>query len=190
VKVRLALVSLLLLLGVTTAALADLAPRFPWQRGGGIERVMDGRVLRSSDPGVPVVVSVDEKATEARLIVPKRFLKSVADLTGEGGPARAEARPFHWPIVGFLLPIGVALAGGGLWLLGVRPRVGRRGAVLLGLVLLGGVGATVAWGRAQLPPIPPHPPLKGQVTVEVVEEGDAVKLVLPRGMLKELVNKP
>jgi hypothetical protein len=179
-KKRLAIVALLLLV-VAAVVRADISLPEAYSRWGYPEPRHG-----ATDRSVPVVVSVDEKATEARLIVPKKHMTSVAALLPNDDPARADARSFRWPVVA--IPIAAALAVSGLWLTGLRPRLGARGlAVLLGVIVLGGVGAAVAWGHPQPPPPPPPVLLKGKVTVEVVEEGDTVKLVLPRDMLKDLV---
>jgi hypothetical protein len=182
-KMRLGLVALLLLVAAAVVRADVIDPWAPWSRRHDVR--FDPRYY-ASDPSVPVVVSIDDRATEARLIVPKKHMPSVAALLPNDDTARADARLFRWPVV--VIPVAAALAVSGLWLTGLRPRLGARGlAVLLGVIVLGGVGAAIAWGHPPPPPPPPPLLLKGKVTVEVVEEGDTVKLVLPRDMLKELV---
>jgi hypothetical protein len=180
---RLRIVALLALLSAAAAVRADVAPfsRF---------RSRDPRhfVGEAEKPGkdFPLVVSVDDRATEARLIVPKKHLDAVAAVLPNEG-----SRPIRWPVVG--IPVAVALALGGLWLTGMRPRLSAGSlAVLLGVIVLGVAGVT-AWANPAPPPMDYQavvPPLTGKVTVEVVEEGESVHLILNRDMLKDLAAKP
>jgi hypothetical protein len=145
------------------------------------------RASQGDEPGVPITVSVDERATEARLIVPKKHLDAVAAVLPNGG-----ACPVRWPVIA--VPVAVALALGGLWLTVLRPRPGAGSlAVLLGVLVLGASGVT-AWANPAMPPMSRFqadvPPLTGKVTVEVVEEGESVHLILNRDMLKDLAGKP
>jgi hypothetical protein len=180
---RLRIVALLALLGAAAAVRADLAP-FPFRSHGMPHNYVGGAEKPGKD--FPLVVSVDDRATEARLIVPKKHLGAVAAVLPNEG-----SRPIRWSVVG--IPVAVALALGGLWLTGLRPRL-RAGslAVLLGVIVLGVAGVT-AWANPAPPPMDYQavvPPLTGKVTVEVVEEGESVHLILNREMLKDLAGKP
>lgn len=181
-KGRFAVVVLLLLIAAALVRADVIGPWNPWRWQN---RPDFGPAPTVLPPGVPLVVAVDDRATEAHLIVPKKHMREIAALSGENDTAHASAGSRGWPVIG--IPLAAALAVSGLWVTGLRPRLGKRGlVVLLGMIALGGAAA-FAWGRVQLPtPLPP-PPLKGKVTVEIVEDGDTVKLVLNREMLKDLM---
>lgn len=107
-RTRITAVALLVLLGTAAVAWADL-PRPPW-----VPRPdPNGHGYARPDRAVPVVVSVDDRATEARLIVPKNYLNRIAaGPAADDDTARAAVRPVRWPVIG--IPIAAALAVGGL----------------------------------------------------------------------------
>jgi hypothetical protein len=170
----------LVLLGAAACAWADLPGPF------GI-RGHDRRFDLNGDPpplsDVPVVIVVNPRATEARLVVPKEFLGRIAAVQSDS-PARVATS--RWTALG--VPLAASLAIAGLCLTGRRPRLPRSGLVLLlAVIVFGGVAASLAWGRALLPDPPPPVLLNGKVTIEVVEDGNTVNLVLNRDMLKDLM---
>jgi hypothetical protein len=120
------------------------------------------------------VVEVSEKVRETRLLIPRKLFSAwQADR-----PQASAAAPPLW-VAGVAL--GLSAAFGGLWLV-------RRGRTLAAgmAVALVAVGATLslsgpvrAKARAQLPPVPNFT-IADQVVVEVVEQGDSVRLILPK----------
>jgi hypothetical protein len=125
---------------------------------------------------VPFAIEASAEA-EAKLIVPRLLLRSAKQA------AQREDR--HGP--GAPLFAGAAFLGLGALALGTRRRI-MRGlvfAVLVsGAVFVGHTGL-----RAQVPPVGmpvvlPEARLQG-VRVEITEEGDAIRLLLPRAKFAE-----
>jgi hypothetical protein len=128
---------------------------------------------------VPLTVEASPAETEARLLVPRRLLRNAAPV------ARLDGQRPLFAVLGGALLVGA----GGLGLV-------RRRSLVLALALA--VGALA--GRAALWANPPPwrgpilgPPntvevegLRVAVTVEVVEEGDMVRLLLPRALAADL----
>jgi hypothetical protein len=134
--------------------------------------------------GVPVVVAIDEKATEAHLIVPKKYLPAVyALLAPEDRPVMAQGpAPARTSLV-YGVPLAMVLALAGCAFLGVHNRIGvRRAEVLLALLAIVGTGGAYVWANAPQPEVPATQ-YKGRVVLEVVDGGDTVKMILPRDML-------
>jgi hypothetical protein len=134
---------------------------------------------------VPVVITARKDVSEARLVIPRHFLKVVqsadehADIEGAIPPA-----PFTSPALPAVLA-ALVLAGAGLFLLRGRVRV-----VVAALMLLV-LGVSFGGGRNRLEAAPP-PTVKAllpagiqlkQVVVEITSEGDTVELILPRKVL-------
>jgi len=74
-------------------------------------------------PTIPVVVVVDDKATETRLVIPRKVLAAAlrADAGEPGDTQRAEGLPaLHLIVAGVALTVALAL--GGLWLVRLRSR--------------------------------------------------------------------
>jgi hypothetical protein len=135
--------------------------------------------------GVPVVVTVDEKATEAHLIVPKKHLQNVYALLApeKDQPILAQrVTPARSSLV-FGVPLAVAFGIAGCGLLGVHNRLGvRRVVMILALLAVAGMSGAVVWAKAPRPEAPPAQ-YKGRVVLEVGSEGETVKMILPRDML-------
>jgi hypothetical protein len=141
----------------------------------------------------PINVLIDDKATETKLLVPRKILATLKADAGEAmdpETGRASLPSWHLLIAGSALAAAVAV--GGLWFI-----LGRKRSNTLALVLgLTGVGiaAGIAWANvAPPPPRPPIPvigiPLADKAKVEVVEEGDAIVLVATREQLTKLLEK-
>jgi hypothetical protein len=141
------------------------------------------------------VILTDDKVTETRLEVPKNLLASLrADAGVPNGDSRwAGLSSLQLVVAG--LALTAALTLGGLWLVRSRNRpAGRTLIVLLAVVtLLGAAG--IVWANVAPPPPPPKPVLPDglllseKVTVDVVEKGDAVRLIVPRADLAKLLEK-
>jgi hypothetical protein len=192
-----ALACLVVLLGTAAGGRADLAPF-----GGGRRPPPP-----PPPPAAPVVILVDDKAQEPRLEVPRKLLANLRASAEDGaddGTRRAEARPaWHTILAGIALSCSLAL--GGLWLVRARYRPGAKAALLLlTTVVLLGVGAGCLWadipspfGRPRpRPPAPAEPEklpegvvLSEKVPIQVVERGEAVRLIVPREQLARVLEK-
>jgi hypothetical protein len=136
---------------------------------------------------VPLVIETRPDVRQARLIVPRSLLHLAR-------PVRAAAglRPWTLP----LTAVALSLAAGGLFLLRGRVRLGAAAV----LVLAGAVALSTGWNRTEAanapppvellrPSLPANIPLE-QVSVEVVPEGDTVRLLLHPSMLAGLKPAP
>jgi hypothetical protein len=133
---------------------------------------------------VPIVVEVGNDLREPHLVVPKKLTSQAIPAGSTGGPHRVGA--VSLPL---LAGSALALTIGGLWL----TRTTRfRGMAMLAL-------AAAALGGAILiahppPPTPPPfmydtlPPLDG-VVVELTNDGDEIRLQLPRDVAVDLAEK-
>jgi hypothetical protein len=143
-----------------------------------------------------MMIDPNTKSGEARLLIPREVLQQMrAGLDGEGSRSSAlaffSAGGAQTVVAGLFLSL--ALAFGGLWL--VRARGQRRlgpAALCLAALALCGVAATAAYANAGPPPVARSLTSRiliqdaqwygvyGQVKVEVVDEGNQIRLVLPR----------
>lgn len=146
-------------------------------------------------------VQPDEKAKEAKLIIPRQVWQQMkAQLDGEGSQNTAAfARIFNMTgaqtiMSGLFLSLAFAFAG--LWLVRSRRLASaqaRAAALALALLLSIAGAATLAYANAGPPPSARSlttkilsPDLQwwgayGRVKVEIVDEGDEIVLVLPKG---------
>lgn len=151
---------------------------------------------------VDMQIDTDEKAKEARLVIPRSvFQRMRAQADGAGSQTTgttAAARFFNMTGAQTIMSglfLSLAFAFGGVWLVRSRKgaeRTARVAALSIGLLLAGGVTASVAYANAGPPPVARSltskiliPELQwwgayGEVKVEIVEEGDDIKLVLPK----------
>jgi hypothetical protein len=134
-----------------------------------------------------LVIEVDEKAKEARLVIPQRFLNNV--------PAKPRGLgQLPTIMVGVALALGLAFSG--LWL--VRKR-GGMAPLLLAAVAVVGLGGATLWANVR--PLPgesvprpqPKPPVGlpllatlEPIHVETVARGDAIRLIIPLAMKAKL----
>jgi hypothetical protein len=132
-------------------------------------------------------IEADDNAKEPRLIVPK-------SLAGSAKPTSVPHSNQHGegPIVPLPLCIAFTLSFGGIGLCLMCGRTIPR--VLLMLLAIGVAGGAVVWADTPQP-LPHNPtlhspilPLDG-VTVEFVEVGDTIRLILPRPMVAEMAKK-
>lgn len=190
---RLALLALMLA-STATLAFADIPN--PNNRGAS-----------KSDLKTHLQIQTDDKVKEAKLVIPRSLLQQMQAQLDGGNPqtASAAARFFNMSGAQTVLSgifLSLAFVMGGLWLVRARRRAeripARAVALTLSLVLVGGITAGVAYANAGPPPVARSltskiliPELQwwgagGEVTVEVVEEGDYIKLVMPR---REITDK-
>jgi hypothetical protein len=128
---------------------------------------------------VKLVVEVDDRATDARLIIPAGLLTDTKK--------RADAG-WGWPMIMAGVALTAALVSGGLWL--VRRGARKAAAVVLVVALLAFGGSLLYADVAVKPPPKPTPvtlpaglTLSDKLVLEVAEKGDDVKLVVPSAML-------
>jgi hypothetical protein len=153
-----------------------------------------------SDLKIQMQIATDDKMKEARLIIPRSIFQQMsAQLDDNNSPSAATtARFFNMTgaqtvISGIFLSL--AFAFGGVWLVRSRQgaeRTARAVALSVALLLVGGITASVAYANAGPPPVARSLTSKiliqelqwwgayGEVKVEIVEEGNEIRLVLPR----------
>jgi hypothetical protein len=189
---RIAVLAALVGVAVAGRATADLAPR-PNPAQPAIKQT------------APLTVEIDPAAKEPRLVVPRQLIFPRPGFAPRG-PARppeqeqADAGPelprLHLVAAG--LALALAVSSGGLWL-ARRGRVSGRGLmVVAGAVVLS--GAAAVWANVGIPrppanPVPGPAPapaalFSGQVTVEVVPQGDSIRLIGTRDMIDKLKAPP
>jgi hypothetical protein len=198
-----------LLCACSPAARADLAPPFPGPGPGPVQPgFRPGFGPAFAAKAVKLSVEVDEKAKQARLIVPMNLMfggflgpnPGRPNFPGRGGAPGgfgqgADARPLGLPTLVAGLALTLAAASGGLWL--VRRRGGRVVAGILVVAMLG-LGATVVWAdgvpgfrprpRPQPQPVvqatplalPANIQLNGRILFELAPQGNSVRLIVPR----------
>jgi hypothetical protein len=159
-------------------------------------------------PACPFVLQVEEQAEQIRLIVPRNLMKDlkVAELPTET-PVAGLARPQGTILAGVFLTL--ALASGGLWIAKRGVPGVRTVAVGAGLMLL--LGGTLAradmpWGHTPNPAFDAMGQARRmaaemksqqleelkklpQIAVEVIEQGDRIRLVVGREKLAKLVEQ-
>jgi len=155
--------------------------------------------IQNPNNAVPFVVEVDEKAKEARLQIPRKLLpnqRAALDNEEQDPRTGSGVSRLHTIVAGIALALALTL--GGLWMVRQGGHFKGHGlALVLGALAFLSLGGVV-WANAAVPrDIPPAPEkvvlpegVKGQVVVEVVEKGDAIKLILPPSMLSKPVLKP
>jgi hypothetical protein len=174
-----------LLLAASVNAFADVAIRKP------------DKLPKSSSFTTGMKVSPDEKATEARLLIPRDVWQQMrAGLDGDDTKAAAltSFNPGGAQTVMAGLFLSLALAFGGLWLVRSRERAGKFGpaALCLAALVLCGAAARAVFANAGPPPAARSLTSKiltqdlqwwgayGQVKVEVTDDVDRITLVLPK----------
>jgi hypothetical protein len=145
----------------------------------------------ADDKSAPFVIEpVDGKPAPAKLVVPKKLLGQMkAELdTHDGSSAVAHNKTsrFSMFLAGMFLTLSITCTG--LWL--VRQRfIGTRTAalVLTGIALLS-IGGAVLWANGP-PPFRAAPVVDNsdRIIIEVVDQGEAVKLVVHKSRLAKLV---
>ena len=158
---------------------------------------------KSANVNARMSIEPSQEATEARLVIPRAVWRNLraelegpdagtqaAALTGArfnaGGPQTAMAGLF----------LSLAFAFGGVWLVRARKSLsGRTRTAALGVALVmlaGASAASIAYANAGPPPVARSLTSKilipdaqwygvyGQVKVELVDEGDQIRLVLPK----------
>ncbi|HEV7843369.1 MAG TPA: hypothetical protein VGO69_06710 [Pyrinomonadaceae bacterium] len=185
----------LVLLATTTLAFADIANPDNRNRSS------------NSDLKIQMQIATDDKAKEAKLVIPRAIWQQMrAQLDGNNSPSAATSAARFFNMTGAQtvmsgIFLSLAFAFGGVWLVRSRKgaeRTARAVALCVALLLVGGVTAGVAYANAGPPPVARSltskiliPELQwwgayGEVKIEIVEEGNEIKLILPR---REITDK-
>ncbi|MBD0372052.1 MAG: hypothetical protein ICV60_14520 [Pyrinomonadaceae bacterium] len=195
--IRRSALAALMLLSTTTLAFADIPS--PESRNRNASKTDLKTIMR---------IDTDDKVKEAKLVIPRSIWQQMqAQLGGSSNPqtTAATARFFNMSSAQTIMSgifLSLAFTTGGLWLMRSRRRAeripARAVALTLALLLTGVVTAGVAYANAGPPPVARSltskiliPELQwwgagGEVTVEIVEEGNHIKLVIPR---REITDK-
>jgi hypothetical protein len=181
-------VALAALLVASSPAFADIAlPKSPTP--------LPNAEIRKDLPDVKMTIQRVEGLREARLQIPRSQLGRMNELAGvaQGSAGVAQGGAFRGVgavIAGLFLSLSVVLTG----LLLVRSRrgaaLGRAAAVLTACACAAGLTAVAVYANAGLPGWQPQnpgtltraasgKPLTGWIRVEVVEEGNEIKLLVP-----------
>ena len=174
--------SILVLIGTVTFALASIqsvCADMPW---GHARRP----IIVPAENEVGVIVEADDAAKEPRLFIPKSLAHRARPVKTASAPSPTQSGV--GPAI--LLPVGgaMALAYFGVGVCLVSGRAVSRKLILL-LALAGG-GATAVWAN------PPQRKIEYRnglsldgVAVEFVDQGDTIRLILPRSMVAEMAGK-
>jgi len=138
-------------------------------------------------------------ATEARLVIPKSVLAQLTaeidgDDSGTVAATNAGTNLSNTRTIMAGLFLSLAFGFGGIWFVHSRKRADKltRAALGMAILALGGATATIAYANAGPPPVARSLTSKilvpaaqsygahGQVKVVIVEEGNQIKLVLPK----------
>jgi hypothetical protein len=151
-------------------------------------------------PDAPTSMRIqpDEKAKGAKLLIPRGVLNGLRASLDEGDPQSSGSAGVAGITGGQTIMVGIflslSLAFAGIWLMKSRAQSDRltRAAVVIAILGLGTATTSVVLGNAGPPPVARSltskiltPELEwwgayGQVTVEIVQDGDQITLVLPR----------
>jgi hypothetical protein len=187
----------MVLMTATTLAFADIPN--PNQRSGNSSS--------KSDLKIQMQIDTDDKVKEARLVIPRAVFQQMrAQAEGtdsQRSATTATARFFNMTGAQTIMSgifLSLAFAFGGVWLVRSRKgaeRTARVAALSIALLLAVGVTAGVAYANAGPPPVARSltskiliPELQwwgasGEVKVQIVEEGNDIKLVLPKRQITD-----
>jgi hypothetical protein len=143
-----------------------------------------------ADKSVPMTIEVVDGLGPCKLVIPKKFAGNMkASLDTDDGTAVAEHKTSRVPAILAGVFLTLSLTFTGLWLVRQRGVIGARtiAMVLGGVVFVAIGGAALVWANAAPPPIArpvPAPLVNGdRVIIEIVDQGDAVKWIVPRAQL-------
>ncbi len=152
-------------------------------------------------PSCPFVLEMDDQTDQLRLVVPRNLLKDLKVAEGPMVEPPDTLAESHSTILSGVF-LTLAFASGGLWI--VRRGVPGVRTVLIGAGLLLLFGGTLAW--ADIPPFggPRRNDIAAmvraqqlerlsrlpQITVEVIEQADVIKLIVGRDKLAKLTEPP
>ena len=180
----------------TLAALLALA--WPLARAEANPIVVPEKPAPREPPKTGLVITTDDRVPEAHLQIPRSLFEGLRAEAAEPEPGtqRAEAPASHLVVAGLALASAMTL--GGFWL--VRGRHRFSGTLVL-LVAVGLLAVSAGTVLADIPgpgrhgrPQPSPPAVQGgtlseHVTVEVVDRGDAITLIVKRDDLAKVLGK-
>ena len=146
----------------------------------------------AADKSVPMVIEVvDGKPAPAKLVIPKKFAGTMkAAIDANSDSAVAENAPSRLPTVLAGVFLMLSLAFTGLWVVRSRGIFGGKlvAGVLVGLGLLA-AGTAAAWANRAPPRLPPEPVAdnSSRVIIEIVDQGETVKLILHKSQVAKFV---
>jgi hypothetical protein len=186
--IRLAAI-LLALLGLASLAQADIPSPRP-------KPAPPAPVIDKNDKSVPLTFETVEGNGPTRVIIPKKFAgpMKAAGLDTHSTDAIAEQPRSRMPAILAGLFLTLSLTFTGLWLVRSRGLVGPRTvAIILAGVAMLGLGTALVCANAPAPrPALPAPIADNgdRVIIEVVEQGDAVKVIIAKSRVQKLAGLP
>jgi hypothetical protein len=142
------------------------------------------------DASVPFVIETTNNVGPAKLIIPKKFvgaMKASLDHQEKDTAVASNGSRVATILAGIFLTLSVAFTG--LWVIRQRSVFGNRAvAIMIASLLVMGIGAAIVLANAPPPPLPAAKAADNsdKVVIEVVEQGDAVKLIVSKGRLARL----
>jgi hypothetical protein len=146
---------------------------------------------KTTSAAVPLVIDIDDKATDARIEIPVQLFRR-ADLDN-GDKTQQRAEMPRLPTIMTGLCLALALAFSGLWVVRHRALPGRT----LTIVLVAGalaVGSAVVWANGapfSRTPLPPAPAVVGngdRVVLELVNRQDGtVRMTVSKKQLEKIL---
>lgn len=142
----------------------------------------------SKQKTVPLVIEIDEKLSEARLFIPRKFIKDLRADSGAGKEhyAWAGSPAFQTVAIGLALSAALVIAGLFLTRFRIQAGMGKRLILPVSLILLC-LASTLVWANMsiseafskskQVNEPGPIKTLQGKVMILVVDRGDAILLV-------------
>jgi hypothetical protein len=141
------------------------------------------------DGSVPMVIeTVDGRPAPARLVIPKKLMgqmKAGLDTHDDTAVAHGKTSRLSMFLAGIFLTLSVSCTG--LWLSRQRLVGPRTVAIILVGVALLSLGGAVLWANGPAPGIRPAPDTSDRVIIEVVDQGEAVKLIVHKSRLTKVV---
>jgi len=141
-----------------------------------------------ADKSVPFTIEAVDGNGPTRLIVPRKFAAGARAALDIQNDAVAEA-PSKTPTVlaGFFLTLSMVC--GGLWVVRSRNVLGTHTVVgiLVGVAFLAIGSAVLFANAAPFQPVAPVRAVNDRIIIEVVENGDAVKMIVPKARLARVM---
>jgi hypothetical protein len=158
------------------------ADGFPFPFGGARRRYPE--IYLPKPESTPLLIETGNQGEKTRIKVPRALVEKLLPAAQTG--MRSDGPPAYWSSIllasGLGLGLALFLALACARLVQYRPAAGFGLAlVLVGVCLLGFGAGAIAHPPIGLPPPPPtNFQLSDQVTVEIVEEGSTIQLILNR----------
>src|SRR5262245_28643402 len=141
------------------------------------------------DGSVPMVIeTVDGKPAPARLVIPKKLMgqfKAGLDTHDDTAIAHGKTSRLSMFLAGIFLTLSITCTG--LWLVRQRLVGTRTIAIILVSVVLLSLGGAVLWANGPPPGLRAPVADTDRVIVEVVDQGEAVKLIVHKSRLTKVL---